>query len=419
MRLHGARLAAAALLALPSAALAQAGEHLTVRGANGSLTLRVESERGYAVVSDSSLLRLGWRLEIGAEGVVAALPGGVRVRLGFDTPFFLWEEDVLQLTDPAYVADGRVYVPVQLLVDFLPARLDVVYRFNEADFVLEILDEDVWSVVASDVGVARPASEAAVDAVRLEARPVETAPPSRPLVVIDPGHGGRDPGTIGSSGRSEKDIALRIGLALARELRRDGDLDVRMTRDTDVLVPIWDRGKRATAWKGDRPGIFISLHANALPSQRSVRGFETYFLSDARTDHERRVAENENAPLGLEAAGDPAAENPDLDFILRELRNFDYQHWSSVLAESIQNALESVHTGPSRGVKQGPFAVITNALMPAVLIEFGFLTNRQDERLLFREDFQEGAARAIAGAVRGFFERYPPGRVAPAPGGGG
>jgi N-acetylmuramoyl-L-alanine amidase len=419
MRLHGARLAAAALLALPSVVVAQAAGQLTVRGATGSLALHVESERGYAVVADSSLLRLGWRLDVGAEGVVAALPGGVRVRLGFGTPFFYWEDDVLQLTDPVYVADGRVFVPVQLLVDFLPARLDSVYRFNEADFVLEILDQQVWSLVASEVDVAEPAGEAAVEPPSVEAGRIENAPPSLPLVVIDPGHGGRDPGTAGSSGRSEKDIALRIGLALARELRRDGNLDVRMTRDTDVLVPIWERGQRATGWKGDRPGIFISLHANALPSQRSVRGFETYFLSDARTDHERRVAENENAPLGLESAGDPAAGNPDLDFILRELRNFDYQHWSSVLAESIQTALESVHTGPSRGVKQGPFAVITNALMPAVLIELGFLTNRQDERLLSREDFHEGAARAIAGAVRSFFERYPPGRSSPAPGGEG
>ncbi len=392
-RLRCARLAVA-LLTLPASALAQGAGQLTVRGPEGSFTLPVESGRGYAVVSDSSLQRLGWRLEVGADGVAATLPGGARIRLGFGTPFFHWEQDILQLTDPPYASGGRAYVPVQLLVDFLPARLDTVYRFNEVEFVLEIL------------GRVAPVEPASHEAGR-----------SLPLVVIDPGHGGRDPGTIGPSGRTEKEIALRIGRALARELRRDGDLEVRLTRDTDVLVPIWERGQRATAWKGDRPGIFISLHANALPSQRSVRGFETYFLSDARTDHERRVAENENAPLGLEGVGDPAAANPDLDFILRDMRRLDHQHWSSLLAESIQTALESVHTGPSRGVKQGPFAVITNALMPAVLIELGFLTNRQDERLLSREDFQEGAARSIAEAVRSFFERYPPGRISRAPGG--
>ena len=399
MGLRSAHLAAAALLALPFPALAQGAGQLTVRGADGAFTLPVVSVRGYAVVSDSSLQRLGWRLEVGVEGIAVILPGGALLRLGFGTPFFQWDQDVLQLADAPYASGGQAFVPLQLLVDFLPARLDTVYRFDEAEFVLEILDREVPS-----------------EPLLVEPEPVEIAPPPLPLVVIDPGHGGRDPGTTSPSGRLEKDIALRIGRALARELRRDGDLEVRLTRDADVLVPIWERGRQATEWKGDRPGIFISLHANALPSQRSVRGFETYFLSEARTDHERRVAENENAPLGLEDAGDPAAANPDLAFILRDLRNNDHQHWSSILAEAIQTALGSVHTGPSRGVKQGPFAVITNALMPAVLIEFGFLTNRQDERLLTREDFQEGAARSIAGAVRGFFERYPPGRTPPAPG---
>ncbi len=399
MGLRSAHLAAAALLALPFPALAQGAGQLTVRGADGAFTLPVVSVRGYAVVSDSSLQRLGWRLEVGVEGIAVILPGGALLRLGFGTPFFHWDQDVLQLADAPYASGGQAFVPLQLLVDFLPARLDTVYRFDEAEFVLEILDREVPS-----------------EPLLVEPEPVEIAPPPLPLVVIDPGHGGRDPGTTSPSGRLEKDIALRIGRALARELRRDGDLEVRLTRDADVLVPIWERGRQATEWKGDRPGIFISLHANALPSQRSVRGFETYFLSEARTDHERRVAENENAPLGLEDAGDPAAANPDLAFILRDLRNNDHQHWSSILAEAIQTALGSVHTGPSRGVKQGPFAVITNALMPAVLIEFGFLTNRQDERLLTREDFQEGAARSIAAAVRGFFERYPPGRTPPAPG---
>ena len=299
LRLRSAHLAAAALIALPAPALAQGAGQLTVRGANGSFTLPVESGRGYAVVADSALQRLGWRLEVEAEGVAVTLPGGVRVRLEFGTPFFRWEQDILQLTDPPYASGGQAYVPVQLLLDFLPARLDSVYRFNEAEFVLEILDSQVWSALAPEVDVVEPAAEASAEPPPLAAGPVETAPLPLPLVVIDPGHGGRDPGATGSLGRSEKDIALAIGRALARELRRDGDLEVRLTRDTDVLVPIWDRGRQATAWKGDRPGIFISLHANALPSQRSVRGFETYFLSEARTEHERRVAENENAPLGL------------------------------------------------------------------------------------------------------------------------
>ena len=86
----------------------------------------------------------------------------------------------------------------------------------------------------------------------------------------------------------------------------------------------------------------------------------------------------------------------------------DHQHWSSLLAEGIQDQLEEVHPGPNRGVKQGPFAVITNALMPAVLVEVGFISNREEERVLSQVQFQREVAGALARAIRDFFRRYPP-----------
>jgi N-acetylmuramoyl-L-alanine amidase len=122
------------------------------------------------------------------------------------------------------------------------------------------------------------------------------------------------------------------------------------------------------------------------------------------------VAALENASLAIEP-GDGGGRS-DLGFILSELRNHDYMHWSAELAELVQRDLAAVHPGPNRGVKQGPFAVITNALMPAVLIETGFISNPTEERLLGDESFHGDAARAIAGAVTTFFESYPPGRAA-------
>lgn len=166
----------------------------------------------------------------------------------------------------------------------------------------------------------------------------------------------------------------------------------------------------ATEWKGDRPGVFVSVHANAMPNSRETRGFETYFLSEARTEHERRVAALENAAQEFEREEDRPVEHADLSFILKELRNLDHQHWSALLAEFVQARLHRVHPGPNRGVKQGPFAVITNALMPAVLVEVGFISNPQEERLMTQREFQQDAARAVAEAVKEFFERYPPGR---------
>lgn len=116
------------------------------------------------------------------------------------------------------------------------------------------------------------------------------------VVVIDAGHGGADPGALGVGGVREKDVALGIALELAKRLRREPDLEVHLTRDSDTFVDIWDRGQIATNLKGDRPGVFISIHGNSFPEQRVTRGFETYFLSEARTDHERRVSAIENAP---------------------------------------------------------------------------------------------------------------------------
>ncbi len=200
-------------------------------------------------------------------------------------------------------------------------------------------------------------------------------------------------------------MALGVALALAHTLESVPDLEVHLLRDDDTFIPLWDRGAMATELKGERPGVFISVHANSFNSP--ARGFETYFLSDARTEHERRVAAIENAPVGHEEEGVHAGG--DLDFILRELRNLDTQHWSALLAEMIQRDVAVIHPGPDRGVKQAPLAVITNALMPAVLVEVGYLSNPTEARLLATPDFQKKAGQAIAKAVTEFFERYPPG----------
>jgi N-acetylmuramoyl-L-alanine amidase len=235
------------------------------------------------------------------------------------------------------------------------------------------------------------------------------------VVVIDAGHGGEDPGTVSRGGIREKNVALGVARAMAAELKRSGGFDVVMIRDGDTFVPIWDRGARATTAKGERHGIFVSIHANSAAGRGSpARGYETYFLSEARTEHERRVAAIENAPLGVDAA--PEGSGGDLGFILRELKNLDQQHWSSLLAEMVQQEVGRVHPGPDRGVKQAPLAVITNAIMPAVLVEIGYLSHPEEAKLIGEAGFQEEAGKALARAVTRFFQRYPPGS---GPAGGG
>jgi N-acetylmuramoyl-L-alanine amidase len=339
----------------------------------------VVDHQGFAAIPADELRRLGWSVAITGDEMVAHWQGGaptLDVRAG--TPFLVWGGEGVQLAESPYLAADRFFVPLQLLIDILPWKLPDIFRYDPDDRILT---------------------------VSLGEEPGNGTDPVK-VVVIDPGHGGRDPGARGPSGIREKDVALAIGRALARTLEEDPSFQVFLTRDADTLVPLWKRGELATEWKGDRPGVFVSIHANALPGSRGTRGFETYFLSEARTEHERRVAALENAAQDFEVPGDGEQGGSDLSFILTELRNLDHQHWSSLLAELIQEKMARVHPGPNRGVKQGPLAVITNALMPAVLVEVGFLTHREEERLLTEGTFQENTARALASAIQEFFRRY-------------
>ena len=399
--------AALALAGTPSVGAGQVVTDLRLVGPAGAgATVPLAFHRGYAAVPLRTLERLGWTVGSVAERGEARR-GTARIQLRTRNPLFRWGDVLLQLADEPYRIGDEFWVPLQLLSDFLPQRMAEDYAFYSDPSSLEARTAAAWSTPP-----APPTATLGTEASSL-APPAPTTPAPSPVrvVVIDPGHGGVDSGARGPNGMREKDIALQIGLLLARELERRPDFEVHLTRSEDRLVPPWERGEQATEIKGDRPGIFISLHANS-GAARDARGFETYFLSDARTEHELRVAALENAALRIGSVAE-TTQDPGLSGILKELRNFDHQHWSSLLAEMVQEGLTPVHPGPNRGVKQAPLAVITNAMMPAVLVEVGFISNRAEERLLGTADFQAAAAGAIALAVDRFFERYPPGGSAP------
>lgn len=371
-------------------------EEIRVRAPGGEETrapVPVRREGGYAVFPAQALESLGWALGREGDETTARWEGReplVRLRSG--SPLLLWAGEGVQLAHPTRRVEGSLYVPVQFLTDILPWRLPEVFSYDEGASTLTLASFGEEEGEGPEGTPAAGESESRVS-----------------VVVIDPGHGGRDPGAVGARGTREKDVALGIARALHRILSDEQDMEVYLTREDDRLIPLWRRGEEATRWKGERPGVFVSIHANALPNSRATRGFETYFLSEARTEHERRVAALENSAVEMEEAGTgPQGQDPDLSYILTELRNLDHQHWSALLAELMQEELGRVHPGPNRGVKQGPFAVITNALMPSVLLEVGFITNPQEERIMSQRSFQEDAARAAAQAIREFFRRYPP-----------
>ena len=407
---------------LADPATAQGRPQLTIeRGDGASEVVAVQMERGYASVPLAVLDGLGWTVseEQGTVSVTAANEIMISLRVG--SPFFRWDGVVLQMTDAPYRTGGRTWVPLQFLTDFLPRRLPGLYDFSCENALLRAGDLSLLGDQVLEEGTAPqtvPAEEIAeVAGVRpaelATAEDVRNAGPSVydgvRVVVIDAGHGGADPGALGLAGIREKNVALGIALRLEGLLRNSPDLEVHMIRDDDTFVDVWDRGQIATNAKGERPGVFVSIHANSFPARREARGFETYFLSDARTEHERRVSAIENAPLNMRSDDVDPEQLQDMDFILRDLRNYEHAHWSEALASLVQEELDPVHPGPNRGVKQGVLAVLTNALMPSVLIEVGYLSNDVEARLLDESDFHQSSAEAIADAVVRFFESYPPG----------
>ena len=244
-----------------------------------------------------ALASLGLSVETSSAGLDVTMNGDSPVvRFVFGSPLFWWDADLLQLVDVPFMAGGTSHVPLQFILDFLPARMEQTFAYSPDDGVLEILAPGLWSRIAGESG--RPGAEELVEPTPFSgsvgsavpgaaAAEMSTIGPEaeKRVVVSDPGHGGKDRGTAGPGGRREKDIALAVARQLARELRADEGLEVYMTRDRDEFVPLWERGEQATLWKGERPGVFISIHANYSTRDASIRGFETYFLSEARTEH--------------------------------------------------------------------------------------------------------------------------------------
>jgi N-acetylmuramoyl-L-alanine amidase len=210
-------------------------------------------------------------------------------------------------------------------------------------------------------------------------------------IVIDPGHGGLEPGAKGRFGTLEKNISLAISLKLKAIIQRNFALRVVLTREEDVDVSLENRAAKANNNKAD---LFISIHVNSS-FLRQARGSETFFLSMEATDEDaRKLAYLENNPPELEK-GISSENQDDVKMILWDMAQTAYLNQSSILAESIQNELNSLFLIKSRGIKQAPFKVLCGVACPAILVEVAFISNPDEERKLRSEDFQMRIAQAM------------------------
>jgi N-acetylmuramoyl-L-alanine amidase len=216
-------------------------------------------------------------------------------------------------------------------------------------------------------------------------------------IVIDAGHGGHDPGTLGRGGLQEKDLVLDVAVRLQRLVRDELGAEVVMTRSTDVFVPLEERTAVANAQGAD---LFLSIHANSSRNP-GVRGIETYFLNFAQDPHAEAVAARENAisPATLKDLQNlvkAIALNSKID----ESRDFA----SSVQEAMVQTIRPIAPDVSDRGVRTAPFYVLIGANMPSILAEIAFVSNPQEERLLRTPEHRDRIARSLLDGVRAYLD---------------
>lgn len=318
-------------------------------------------------------------------------------------------DEVIPLAAAPFVADDRLFLPYQVVSELLPS-LAADLAYDHGARMLHRVDPTATAAGATTA----PAAVASVDSVAPPAPPAVAPSPQAAVraahtIIMDAGHGGPDRGMtgarVGDSRLVEKDVTLAVARRAAEELRRRGH-KVIMTRTTDTLIALGDRGRIANRANGD---LFMSIHVNAAnpnwKNASAARGFETYFLAEAKTEDARRVADMENASEQYETSVDVKKGNP-LSFILNDMKQNEHLRESSNLAAIIQQRLARLHPGPNRGVKQAGFKVLVEAFMPAVLVELGFGSNPQEAAFLRSDTEQRKIAVALADAAEAYLRQY-------------
>jgi N-acetylmuramoyl-L-alanine amidase len=382
MGLVGLWLFAASVPALGQSSASQ------IEMAGASYSVEIGRHNGYEAVPWSQVPESVVSGSFQRGGAATGQVAGTALELRAGSPFGRHGDSVFQLSNTPYRMQGEVWVPVELFTQWLPS----IYAGS-------------MSATTTAAGTAsEPARPVPAVSVAGDDRPTPGSRRPGPWrVVIDAGHGGVDPGTMSPRGTSrEKDITLAVSRKLAEELERRGGIQPLLTRDRDVFVEVMERPSLAVDWEAD---LFISIHVDAQPGGRtSARGFTTYHLGQARTDDALAVARRENAVIELEEGAEPP-NLKQLEIILATVDRDAYRRESRLLAGHIQNGLRGAIDTQDRGARQGPYYVLmTPGLLPAVLVELGYITNRADEAQLRDEARQDRIARALADTIESFLD---------------
>jgi N-acetylmuramoyl-L-alanine amidase len=279
--------------------------------------------------------------------------------------------------EKAFVVEPTETAPARLVLDLVPTDREAFLRR-----------------AAIDNRAAR------ADAPRVEAPQAKGSDP-RPLVVLDPGHGGIDTGTKGPSGQEEKDIVLNFAQCLRERLEKSGKYRVLLTRTDDTFVPLADRVRIA---REAGAALFVSIHADSLPhGEGDAQGASIYTLSDTTTDSEAaRLAEKENR-ADVVAGVDLKSEPDDVAGILIDLAERETKSFSTQFARKLAGEMKTVTRMHKKPLKSAGFRVLRAPDVPSVLVELGYVSNRQDLQSLLSETWRNRTADSMAQTIETFF----------------
>jgi N-acetylmuramoyl-L-alanine amidase len=365
---------------------------VVVQSARGEarVPVRLDPDGGPVLPAPALLAAIDSKSEIG-NGWADVTVGGRSFRFILGAPLYRFEGKLRTLVGSASVRRDTLLLPIQFVSEVLPRTITGRFRY--------------------DTRLARLVDKApAVVAVKETPRDPNRLPNGLRkghVITIDAGHGGVDPGNPGiffPKGVREKHVTLELALLLRDELR-DRGVKIVMTRTRDTLIDIYKRGSYCT----QECDLFISIHVNSLnkrPGYSKIRGFETFFLAEAKTEDAARVARMENEAVRFDRPDTGGNVLGGLDFLLKDLQLNEHLRESARAAELFQSYLQEAHTGPDLGVKQAGLIVLTTARRPSILVEVGFSTNPEDAKLMTSKTGQKNLASSMADAVVAYLLEY-------------
>ena len=245
---------------------------------------------------------------------------------------------------------------------------------------------------------------ASASSTALTAKPAKKAPSARKVIMLDPGHGGIDPGAVGHQGAKEKHVVLEIAHYVRDHLREHGNIDVKMTREDDFFIPLYKRVEIAHQHQAD---LFVSIHADGFTSP-TASGASVFALSNrgASSTMAKYMSQRENDADKVAGAKYADEDNNYLQQVLFDLVQTDTIKNSLTLGRHLLDHIKPVHHLHSQHTEQAAFAVLKSPSIPSVLVETSFITNHQEEQLLTSAAFRQQISQAIANGIVKYLDYF-------------